>query len=224
MLQKIKQIFSETVAKIRERKVIRSHIILVIEGRLLLTLLICGFAFATYMFAKFCVQYGKEEPVWFLYLLLILAMDACQFYVCKFFWWQAFEKLVVTKDYIEWRCLFLRSVRLKFSDIKHIDFRVYDEGNVMYNSTQAQAFNITYEFLLLSPHELPRTRIDKIKSSRENQIIKFRVTRRVCAVLSEMYPEPRNRIFASKLRKYPKLILFDPKKWKKRKKNKNKKK
>lgn len=218
MLLKIKQTFSKILGKIKERKVIRSHIILVVEGRLLLILLICGFAFATYMFAKFCVQYGKDEPVLFLYLLLILAMDVCQFYVCKIFWWQCFEKLVVTKDYIEWRCLFLRSVKLKFSDIKHIDFRVYDEGNVMYNSTQAQAFNITYEFLLLSPHELPRTRIHKIKSSRKEEIIKFRVTRRLCAVLSEMYPEPCNRIFASKLRKYPKLILFDPKKRKKRKK------
>lgn len=223
MLQKIKQIFSKIISKIKERKVIRSHIFLVTEGRLFLILLNIFYPFMTYMAIVYCVKYGKEEPISFFYLLIILALNISWWgCACKFLWWQCFEKLVVTKDYIEWRCLFLRSVRLKFSDIKHIDFRVYDEGNVMYNSTQAQAFNITYEFLLLSPHELPRTRIDKIKSSREKQIIKFRVTRRVCAVLSEMYPEPRNRIFASKLRKYPKLILFDPKKWKKRKKNKKK--
>ena len=107
-----------------------------------------------------------------------------------------FGEIVLTNEYVIWRCMFRRRVKLPLSKLKHVDIRTFKVGNVVRSSPYASAF----EYVLLSTEPLPNDMLDRIRSG--GQLIKFKLTYRACKVLSEQLPTPYCSPFSYKLRTY----------------------
>ena len=76
-------------------------------------------------------------------------------------------------------------VKIKFEDVKYIDIRTFDKGNVMYS----KANNVdSYKFMLLSPNPLPSRPINKISTSRRKKLIKYAVSKKLCEDLVDKLP------------------------------------
>lgn len=138
--------------------------------------------------------------------ILTIPMVPCIIVVNRFLWSQCFGEIIVTEKEIIYLGLFLPIVRLRYDEIKHVDIRTFDEGNVMFNRNVGRnSINIDmYKFILISPKPLPRVRIDKIRSSRKRKLIKFAVSKKLCEAIVDKLPEMQSRIVDHQLLLYKK--------------------
>lgn len=106
------------------------------------------------------------------------------------FWPLFFGELVITDTYIKWRCLFMRSCKLEFSEIKYMEIRAMGAENVV-----KDIYNTGHEYLLISTEPLPDKILDKIRTSRKRRLIKFQMTPRIYRQLAEAMPEKYKSMF-----------------------------
>lgn len=114
------------------------------------------------------------------------------FFLLRYFWQLCWGKLILTDEYILWKCFFYKSVKIKYDDIRCLKITAFQEGN-MYRSHDYYRSGFLY--LLLSSTHLPQKRVDKIYSGKG--IIKFPLFQR--KLRTELYirlPDPYNRYFS----------------------------
>lgn len=150
--------------------------------------------------------------VW--YFVITGVMTLLFAYSIYWLWPQCFGEVTLTEDYVKWHALFMRSVKIPYSELRYVEIRHFDEGNVapdLYGTGQM--------YLLLSSKPLPKKRIDKIRSG--NGLIKYQFLMRDAQTLSEFIPEPFDRMFRTRAEIYArekKAMARDWQKWKAKRK------
>ena len=61
-----------------------------------------------------------------------------------------------------------------------------------------------YKFILISEKPLPKIRIDKIRPSKKNRLIKYAVSEKLCRAIVDKLPEMQSRIVDYQLMLYNK--------------------
>lgn len=181
----------------KDKKVIRPHLVLLIEGRLLLLLLALGPLAMWYgVFAVFRDETQGMDMTVILFGLFVAAITGCCAWVEWYFWHHCWGKLIITQDAVTWKCLFCKTVRIPMSDIRYVDIRAFTQGNVVRN---ADIYKTGFRYLLISSKPFPKKRIDKIRSG--SGLIKFRCNDKICQALYEALPDPYCRRFRVGLKK-----------------------
>ena len=197
----------QTAAR-KKRKTLYPHIFLLTEGRL-----------GCVVFALF--------PIWFLLMevkslalggfnfadLLGIVISsaviaATFFYFIPHYWPLCFGKLTLTEGYVKWHALFMRSVKIPYSELRYVEIRHFDEGNVV-----PDLYGTGQMYLLLSSKSLPKKRIDKIRSG--DGLIKYQFLMRDAAVFSEYLPERYKPMFQSRAETYTRAKEKQARDWQK---------
>ena len=95
--------------------------------------------------------------VW--YFVITGVMTLLFAYSIYWLWPQCFGEVTLTEDYVKWHALFMRSVKVPYSELRYVEIRHFDEGNVV-----PDLYGTGQMYLLLSSKSLPKKRIDKIRS------------------------------------------------------------
>ena len=193
----------------KKRVHIFPHTMLLLGGRLLL---ISYNAVLPYLWWLFIDDYNNsalEENIADLILLipLTIVFGIGVLYICHYLWHHCFGEIIVTEKEVIYFGLFLPIIRLKFENIKYVDIRTFDEGNIMYSKGMRRYKNANidlYKFILLSENPLPAKRIDKVRPSRKNKLIKYSVNKKLCEALVDKLPEMQSRIVDYQLYLYKK--------------------
>lgn len=107
---------------------------------------------------------------WVAYFFTLL-MVVLGTYVVYILWPLCFGELTLTEGYVKWHALFMRSVKIPYSELRYVEIRHFDEGNVV-----PDLYGTGQMYLLLSSKSLPQKRIDKIRSG--DGLIKYQFLRR----------------------------------------------
>lgn len=170
------------------RKTLYPHIILLTEGRLFFLML------AIFPFWILYVVLRQYQG-WQYCIILLVVIVPCSIYINRIFWPLCFGELTLTKDYVKWHGLFLRSVKIPYSELRYVEIRRFDEGNVA-----PDFYGTGQMYLLLSTKPLPKKRIDKIRCG--DGLIKYQFLMRDAAVFSEYLPERYKPMFQSRAETY----------------------
>lgn len=95
--------------------------------------------------------------VWYFVITGVMTLLSAYSIYWHWLWPQCFGEVTLTEDYVKWHALFMRSVKIPYSELRYVEIRHFDEGNVapdLYGTGQM--------YLLLSSKSLPKKRIDKI--------------------------------------------------------------
>ena len=205
----------QTAAR-KKRKTLYPHVILLTEGRLLCLMTAAVPGAILFAFHQESFYEGVAIWQWVLWVLFALVMTAGCIYVLHWLWPQCFGEVTLTEDYVKWHALFMRSVKIPYSELRHVEIRQFREGNVMWGSDM---YHTGYEFVLMSADPLPKTRIDKIRPGRG--VIKFQLFGRMNAPLSAFIPDPFDRMFRTRAEIYARekrAMARDWQKWKAKRK------
>lgn len=146
---------------------------------------------------------------WVAYFFTLL-MVVLGTYVVYILWPLCFGELTLTEGYVKWHALFMCSVKIPYSELRYVEIRHFDEGNVV-----PDLYGTGQMYLLLSSKSLPKKRIDKIRSG--DGLIKYQFLMRDAQTLSEFIPEPFDRMFRTRAEIYArekKAMARDWQKWK----------
>lgn len=172
-------------ADIVKRKVFHEYIILLIEGRLLMLLFIGTTGFMWYLFFR-------DTPALLDKAILIpLCITALVCIPLHEFWHRCFGRLVVTEDEIVWKCPFMRTVRLRKTEIRYtgIDYRWPGSARKAVTPVDMAYF---------STKSYPQECRNKSYLLRNKKgFIKFPAGEKLCRYMSEWLPEPYERVFAA---------------------------
>ena len=180
------------------KKVFRTHIILITLGRLFLTFVTVFGCYMLYMFVKFSII---ERTIEFYIFSIILSVILGFFSIVSlpFLWPRCFGKLIVYKDKIVWRCLFLKTRKLRVTDIKQSAIKSFEEGNVI----KYDFYNTGFLYMIVSTKGIPNQIVSKYKCNKE--LIIFPLNQKLCSCLADVLLPPQNAKFKSKLIAYKKL-------------------
>lgn len=131
--------------------------------------------------------------VW--YFVITGVMTFLFAYSIYWLWPQCFGEVTLTEDYVKWHALFMRSVKVPYSELRYVEIRHFDEGNVV-----PDLYGTGQMYLLLSSKSLPKKRIDKIRSG--DGLIKYQFLMRDAAVFSEYLPERYKPMFQLRAEAY----------------------
>ena len=137
----------------------------------------------------------RQYQGWQYCIILLVVIVPCSIYINRIFWPLCFGELTLTKDYVKWHGLFLRSVKIPYSELRYVEIRRFDEGNVA-----PDFYGTGQMYLLLSTKPLPKKRIDKIRCG--DGLIKYQFLMRDAAVFSEYLPERYKPMFQSRAEAY----------------------
>ena len=154
----------------------------------------------------------EEFKVW--YFVITGVMTLLFAYSIYWLWPQCFGEVTLTEDYVKWHALFMRSIKIPYSELRYVEIRHFGEGNVV-----PDLYGTGQMYLLLSSKSLPKKRIDKIRSG--NGLIKYQFLMRDAQTLSEFIPEPFDRMFRTRAEIYArekKAMARDWQKWKAKRK------
>lgn len=152
-----------------------------------------------------------ENGLMYSFLALIFILGG---YAAFHLWPLIFGELILTADYVKWHALFMRSVKIPYSELRYVEIRHFDEGNVV-----PDLYRTGQMYLLLSSKSLPKKRIDKIRSG--DGLIKYQFLMRDAEVFSEYLPERYKPMFQSRAETYTRAKekqARDWQKWKARRK------
>lgn len=159
------------------------HVILLIGGRLLLSLgFFCGVIFV-YIFVE---TIATPDFGWG--LASVIMYFPLYFFFVKRFWPIYFGELVITDNYVKFKGFLLHSRILYFSEIKHLTVRKMGAEDVV-----KDMYNTGHMYLLISKKPLPNVSPEKIAVS--DDTIKFHVTPKACAKLATAMPEKYSSLF-----------------------------
>ena len=175
----------QTAAR-KKRKTLYPHVILLVARLMCL------------MFAAIPIVliYGmivEGFKVW--YFVITCVMTLLFAYSIYWLWPLCFGELTLTEGYVKWHALFMRSVKIPYSELRYVEIRHFDEGNVV-----PDLYGTGQMYLLLSSKSLPKKRIDKIRSG--DGLIKYQFLMRDAAVFSEYLPERYKPMFQSRAETY----------------------
>ena len=171
--------------ELTKRRVFHEHIILLIEGRLLMLLFIGTTGFMWYLFFR-------DTPALLDKAILIpLCITALVCIPLHEFWHRCFGRLVIVEDEIIWKCPFMRTVRLKKAEIKYtgIDYRW--SGSV---GKAVTPVDMAYFSTMPYPQEC-RSKSYLLRNKKG--FIKFPASEKLCRHMSVWLPEPYERVFAA---------------------------
>ena len=131
---------------------------------------------------------------WVAYFFTLL-MVVLGTYVVYILWPLCFGELTLTEGYVKWHALFMRSVKIPYSELRYVEIRHFDEENVV-----PDLYGTGQMYLLLSSKSLPKKRIDKIRSG--DGLIKYQFLMRDAAVFSEYLPERYKPMFQPRAETY----------------------
>ncbi len=165
------------------KKVFRPHIILLIEGRLLMLLFIAGPLLLLGAGLKIGFFSGEIDYLFIPILLFAIVLGALCGFSMHFLWQQIWGKLIIEKDKITWKCLFCRKVQIDTSEIHMIVIRNFGSRNVV----KYDMYKTGFQYILISAGPLPSKPIDKIMCRKG--LIKWPKNPGVCPALREVVPE-----------------------------------
>ena len=169
-----------------KRKVYHEHIILLIEGRLLMLFFVAGLIWLWTLFIRDGADSLRENIFSILFLLAITGLAAIAFYG---FWYRCFGRLIIDEDEIIWKCPFMKTRRLHKDEIRYTGFDYRFKGGSLRDIT-------TMDMAYFSKKPYPQDAVNKsYKLRNSDDFIKFHASKKLCLHLSEWLPEPRNRIF-----------------------------
>ena len=182
----------QTAAR-KKRKTLYPHVILLVAQLFWLA----GIVFSLVLICwavEDVIQNGLhfENGLMYSFLALIFILGG---YAAFHLWPLIFGELTLTADYVKWHALFMRSVKVPYSELRYVEIRHFDEGNVV-----PDLYGTGQMYLLLSSKSLPKKRIDKIRSG--DGLIKYQFLMRDAAVFSEYLPERYKPMFQSRAETY----------------------
>ena len=168
-----------------KRRVFHEHIILLIEGRLLMLLFVSTTGFIWYLFFRdtpALLDKGILFPICVTVLACIPLHE---------FWYRCFGRLVVTEDEIVWKCPFMRTVRLKKAEIRYtgIDYRWPGPAQKAVTPVDMAYFSTT-------PYPQKCRNKSYLLRNKKGFII-FSAGEKLCRHMSAWLPEPYERVFAA---------------------------
>ena len=195
----------QTTAR-KKRKTLYPHVILLVArlswlaGIVFSLVLICWAV-------EDVIQNGLhfENGLMYSFLALIFILGG---YAAFHLWPLIFGELTLTADYVKWHALFMRSVKIPYSELRYVEIRHFDEGNVV-----PDLYGTGQMYLLLSSKSLPKKRIDKIRSG--DGLIKYQFLMRDAAVFSEYLPERYKPMFQSRAETYTRAKEKQARDWQK---------
>lgn len=185
------------MVKRKKRYTFRGHIVLFTIGRAFLLLCLFTAIIMAFQMIKFSIIEKTVELIIVTIVVILIIVPLLAFTIWSF-WPSCFGKLIVDNKSIKWKCIFMRTRKLNYDDCKYTGIKSFIEGNAVHYDLYKTGFLYFY----ISKKPFPNKRIDKIRCN--NIIIKFQLTPKLCECLSELLPDPHNRIYKSQLRKYNK--------------------
>lgn len=174
-----------STAKPIKRHVFHEHIILLIEGRLLMLLFIGVTGFIWYLFFRDTSALLDKA------ILFPLCLTALVCISLREFWYRCFGRLIIAENEIIWKCPFMKARRLGKAEIKYAGFDFRFSSGSLRNIT-------TMDMIYFSKHPYPEKYVGKSYKLRPNDdFIKFHASKKLCLCLLEWLPEPCNRVFAA---------------------------
>lgn len=180
------------------------HTMLLIGGRIALLLSVAVIPILWIIALSDFSNMPIEEIIVSLILLILISglLCICVAYMIHFLWHQVFGEILITQEEVIYFGLFIPTIRIKFDNIRFIDIRTFDKGNVKYSDIKN---NVDfYKFILISENPLPQNRIDKIIPSKKNKLIKYAVSEKLCYALVDKLPEMPSRVVDFQLLMYKK--------------------
>lgn len=168
-----------------KRRVFHEHIILLIEGRLLMLLFVSTTGFIWYLFFRDAPAL-LDKAILFPICVTVLACIPLHE-----FWYRCFGRLVVTEDEIVWKCPFMRTVRLKKAEIRYtgIDYRWPGPAQKAVTPVDMAYFSTT-------PYPQKCRNKSYLLRNKKGFII-FSAGEKLCRHMSAWLPEPYERVFAA---------------------------
>ena len=179
----------EEKADIVKRKVFHEHIILLTEGRFLMLAVLAVMVWLPYLFVR--DRMAGMMLAWWEIPFLLLVEVSLYYALLRQFWYRCFGCLVVTEDEIIWKCPFMRTVRLRKTEIRYtgIDYRWPGSARKAVTPVDMAYFS-TKSY----PQEC---RNKKCLLRNKKGFIKFPAVEKLCRYMSEWLPEPYERVFAA---------------------------
>lgn len=177
--------YSTEKTELTKRRVFHEHIILLIEGRLLMLLFIGTTGFMWYLFFR-------DTPALLDKAILIpLCITALVCIPLHEFWHRCFGRLVIVEDEIIWKCPFMRTVRLKKAEIRYtgIDYRWPGPAQKAVTPVDMAYFSTT-------PYPQKCRNKSYLLRNKKGFII-FSAGEKLCRHMSAWLPEPYERVFAA---------------------------
>lgn len=150
---------------------------------------------------------------WVAYFFTLL-MVVLGTYVVYILWPLCFGELTLTEGYVKWHGLFMRSIKIPYSELRYVEIRRIDEKHDV-----PDLYGNGHMYLLLSSKPLPQKPVEKIRSG--NGLIKYQFLMRDAQTLSEFIPEPFDRMFRTRAEIYARekrAMARDWQKWKAKRK------
>ncbi len=168
-----------------KRRVFHEHIILLIEGRLLMLLFVSTTGFIWYLF------FGDTPALLDKAILFPICVTVLACIPLHEFWYRCFGRLVVTEDEIVWKCPFMRTVRLKKAEIRYtgIDYRWPGPAQKAVTPVDMAYFSTT-------PYPQKCRNKSYLLRNKKGFII-FSAGEKLCRHMSAWLPEPYERVFAA---------------------------
>ena len=168
-----------------KRRVFHEHIILLIEGRLLMLLFVSTTGFIWYLF------FGDTPALLDKAILFPICVTVLACIPLHEFWYRCFGRLVVTEDEIVWKCPFMRTVRLKKAEIRYtgIDYRWPGPAQKAVTPVDMAYFSTT-------PYPQKCRNKSYLLRNKRGFII-FSAGEKLCRHMSAWLPKPYERVFAA---------------------------
>lgn len=168
-----------------KRRVFHEHIILLIEGRLLMLLFVSTTGFIWYLFFRDTPAL-LDKAILFPICVTVLACIPLHE-----FWYRCFGRLVVTEDEIVWKCPSMRTVRLKKAEIRYtgIDYRWPGPAQKAVTPVDMAYFSTT-------PYPQKCRNKSYLLRNKKGFII-FSAGEKLCRHMSAWLPKPYERVFAA---------------------------
>lgn len=135
----------------------------------------------------------EEFKVW--YFVITGVMTLLFAYSIYWLWPQCFGEVTLTEDYVKWHALFMRSIKIPYSELRYVEIRRIDEKHDV-----PDLYGNGHMYLLLSSKPLPQKPVEKIRSG--DGLIKYQFLMRDAAVFSEYLPEQYKPMFQSRAEAY----------------------
>jgi len=140
------------------KKVFRPHIILCIGGRLLTLLMLWMPLTLIVVCTNFALRDSSDPKVLSLIIATII-LTALAICTLKYIWQQIWVKLIITEREVIWKCIFCRSVRIRYPEIRHMSIQNFGERNYI----KVDLYNTGFKFLLITTCGHIQKPIDKIR-------------------------------------------------------------
>lgn len=163
----------------KKKYIFRSHPILLIEGRAFTFMALMFPFFVIFVDLKVITNEINIKNVICLFIVNFVFIPL-SFWIAYYFWQLCWGKLIITENFIIWRCIIQKSVRIRISDIKTFEVVTFEDKNVY---KDVKLYKNSYKYILISSGTISNKRIDKIRCGKG--VIKMMYSDKLWKALSE---------------------------------------